>query len=393
MASPSKDKKDSNPIAKACSNCFAAKGKDSATKLSACARCGLVVYCSRDCQRAHWKASHKQHCIAKADRSPQLQNSLDAPNDEATSTAVSKESCVICLNVLSDASRCILPCTHVFHSTCVAELRKFGVNEACPLCRTPLPPGPEKLYEEGVRRFVMIEYLVARGYASWSTLSASAQHEVDAVVAGWQAAAEQGYLPAQDSLGNLYAQGHGVAQSDAKALRWFKMAAEQGHARAQFNVGSLFHHGRGVVQSYTEAMKWYLKASDQGNVEAQCNIRALYQYGQGVPKSGSEAAKWYRKSAEKGHANGQYNLALMYDQGREVPENLGEAAKWYRKAANLGIVLAQLSLGDCYDKGRGLAQNYVEAATWYRKAADQGNDTAQFRMGYLHAMGLTMASR
>lgn len=33
-------------------------------------RCGTVVYCGKDCQKAHWKANHKQHCVAKADRAP-----------------------------------------------------------------------------------------------------------------------------------------------------------------------------------------------------------------------------------------------------------------------------------------------------------------------------------
>ncbi|KAI5835704.1 hypothetical protein K523DRAFT_260101 [Schizophyllum commune Tattone D] len=27
-----------------------------------CGRCQMVMYCSRDCQKAHWKASHKQNC-------------------------------------------------------------------------------------------------------------------------------------------------------------------------------------------------------------------------------------------------------------------------------------------------------------------------------------------
>jgi len=30
--------------------------------LKACARCKAVVYCSRECQAAHWKAGHKGSC-------------------------------------------------------------------------------------------------------------------------------------------------------------------------------------------------------------------------------------------------------------------------------------------------------------------------------------------
>lgn len=68
-----KEKKNSNFHGRVCGNCSAREGSACAPELLACARCGLVEYCSRDCQKAHWKATHKQHCTAKADRAPQHQ--------------------------------------------------------------------------------------------------------------------------------------------------------------------------------------------------------------------------------------------------------------------------------------------------------------------------------
>ena len=56
-------KNKAGPGSKVCDNCSAPEGSDCASKLSACGRCGLVVYCSKDCQRAHWKVNHKQRCI------------------------------------------------------------------------------------------------------------------------------------------------------------------------------------------------------------------------------------------------------------------------------------------------------------------------------------------
>jgi len=61
------------------------------------------------------------------------------------------ESCPICLELLSDATLCTLPCEHDFHRDCVEALRKLGVLKACPLCRADLPNGPEKLLEEEIR--------------------------------------------------------------------------------------------------------------------------------------------------------------------------------------------------------------------------------------------------
>ena len=184
-------KKHSSLNGKVCANCFSSErfegteGSSSSTlKLSACARCGLVVYCSRDCQRAHWKANHKQHCIAKADRAPQFQNPSHASKEGDSSGTLPEDICTICQDMLTGASITTLPCTHVFHGTCVADLRKFGVEQACPLCRVALPPGPEKAFEEATRRFMVVFHLVARGYATWSALPASAQKEFDAAMEG-----------------------------------------------------------------------------------------------------------------------------------------------------------------------------------------------------------------
>ena len=45
-----------------CSNCRSAESET--TKLLACARCWCVHYCSKECQRLHWKSIHKKLCIA-----------------------------------------------------------------------------------------------------------------------------------------------------------------------------------------------------------------------------------------------------------------------------------------------------------------------------------------
>jgi len=192
MPTDIKEKKYSSPHCRVCGNCYAYEGSDGALKLSACSRCGLVMYCSRDCQRAHWKANHKQRCIPKGDRVPQHQKAeKDATSKSA---ALSGEDCAICLDpLLTDASATTLPCDHMFHGTCVAELRKFGVQQMCPLCRTLIPTSPEELYDEAARRFLVAERMVARGQASWSTLPASAQQELEKALAGWQAGADEGY--------------------------------------------------------------------------------------------------------------------------------------------------------------------------------------------------------
>lgn len=51
--------------------CFTCSGFPA---VSACGRCGLAVYCGPDCQRAHWKSSHKYFCeLLAAGKLPKVQ--------------------------------------------------------------------------------------------------------------------------------------------------------------------------------------------------------------------------------------------------------------------------------------------------------------------------------
>ena len=49
----------------------------------------------------------------------------------------------------------------------------------------------------------------------------------------WKPLADQGHAYAQYYLGLMYANGEGVPEDDAEAVRWFRLAADQGHADAQ----------------------------------------------------------------------------------------------------------------------------------------------------------------
>jgi TPR repeat protein len=73
--------------------------------------------------------------------------------------------------------------------------------------------------------------------------------------------ADQGDARAQFKLGKLYDDGHGVTQSDAEALKWYRLSAEQGYAIAQYNLALMYGEGQGVTQDYVEAAKWFGKAA------------------------------------------------------------------------------------------------------------------------------------
>ena len=144
---PLKKKPASSNDDRACAHCERTNPKMS------CARCGLVFYCCRDCQGAHWK-DHKPRCIPKADRVPQPIESSPRPSRTRESANQGEEECAICLDPLAeDGTTLALPCGHVFHGPCAEGLRARGLAKACPLCRGDLPAGPDQLNEEATRRY------------------------------------------------------------------------------------------------------------------------------------------------------------------------------------------------------------------------------------------------
>jgi len=410
------------PLGKVCSNCNSPQGSAGAPKLSACARCGLAVYCSRECQRDHWKGGHKKHCVTKAERVPQKQEPLRKDGVFETAVTAGTE-CSICLDSMSKASSCTLSCGHMFHISCMAEVRHMGLNKVCPLCRTSLTAGPQKLFYEALGRYMVVQRMVEQGQVSWSALSASAQRDVDVAVATWRTAADQGDEEAQMTLGSLFDEGRGVVRNGAEAIRWYTKAANQGstkalvcvgdiyeagrgvpqdgeeairyykkaaglgHTRALVFISHMYEKGRGVAPNIVEAARWLKKAAEKGDAQAQLNFGIMCASGRGVEQSTEEAAQWWHKAARQGKAHAQFNLGVWYLNGTGVTQSDDEAVRWYMQAAGSGYADAQCNLGKLFEAGRGVKQSYEKAAKWFRKAADQGNGEAQNNLGKLHAEG------
>ena len=122
------------------------------------------------------------------------------------------------------------------------------------MCRAELPPGPEQLFEEGCGLFLPVQRAVGRPDGTWGKLTAAQRRTMKEVIRLWQAAADQGDAKAQFNLGQMYANGQGVAQDFKAALAWYCKAAEQGDAEAQYNLGIMYSDGRGVAQDFKAAL-------------------------------------------------------------------------------------------------------------------------------------------
>jgi hypothetical protein len=75
----------------------------------------------------------------------------------------------------------------------------------------------------------------------------------------------------------MYANGEGVSQNYATALREWTPLAEQGDVSSQYRLGWMYDNGIGVSQDYNIAVKWYRLAAKQGDIFAQYLLNELQQ--------------------------------------------------------------------------------------------------------------------
>ena len=204
----------------------------------------------------------------KIDRKPTGAAGTDSISDTG--------ECPICLESFSSGTLCTLPCKHIFHGACVEELRKQGVQQASPLCRIALPPGPEQLFEDATCLYVKMAARQGGFRVSWEPRTPTDKEKMVQAVAMWTNAANQGHLRANCSIGHVYEIGSGVTQDYNEAARWFRKAADQGNVEAQCKLGALLCDGKGVTQDYNEAAQWYRKAADQGDAGAQFSLEVTY---------------------------------------------------------------------------------------------------------------------
>lgn len=201
-------------------------------------------------------------------------------------------------------------------------------------------------------------------------------------------AAESGNAPAQFRLAWIFAE---VKYDYGRALQWYLAAAKQGSMHAQESLGLLYefgldeHHG-GIKKDTDKSLYWYRKATEQGRTQEQVQVQ--FELGSmfakmSIYRSGT-AQTWYHRAAEKGHVEAQCLLGEEFEFG-DGWRDYKAAAFWYQKAAEQGNARAQNNLGLMYANGVGMAiggklagveKNIELAIYWFRKAAEQGNQYA-----------------
>lgn len=116
----------------------------------------------------------------------------------------------------------------------------------------------------------------------------------------YTASAEQGQVDSQYALAIIAMEGVGGVTPDMDTARaWMREAARRGHMYAQFDLGNLYANGLGVDQSDEEAARWFAMAAEQGHMDAQYNLGVMYLSARGVELNGETALEWFERAGEK----------------------------------------------------------------------------------------------
>lgn len=120
-----------------------------------------------------------------------------------------------------------------------------------------------------------------------------ALYDAEAMRANCIAAAD-GDAVAQLDLAGHYRTGMILQRDAVKAAQLYRLAAEQGLPIAQKVLGDLYAEGTGVARDFAAACRWWGRAAMQGRIaEAQRNFGDCYLAGDGVPQSASQALAWW----------------------------------------------------------------------------------------------------
>ncbi|QOY96067.1 SEL1-like repeat protein [Massilia sp. UMI-21] len=194
----------------------------------------------------------------------------------------------------------------------------------------------------------------------------------------WYArAANFGFVPALNALGQASQAGVGGARDLKRARDYFETAAQEGYVPAQFNLARLYYTGgEGLARDDRLAAAWFAQAGKSGHADALYAMARIHDLGQGVPADGAKAIVYYKEAAVKGVPEAQSALASYFYTGEQVPKNLETARKLFNAAAMRGQLDAMFNLAVMLANGEGGDKDLGMAYVWFSLAKASGHERA-----------------
>lgn len=170
-------------------------------------------------------------------------------------------------------------------------------------------------------------------------------------------------------------------QDYAQAAHWYEAAAGQGYVPAQTDLASLFMFGQGVERDTALALQMFTAAYEAGDLAAGSWLGTLYLNGEIVARDEARGVRLLREAAIGDIVYAQHTLGhwLLYGRSGQGSDP-HEGAQWIRRAANKNYARAQFALAELYRSGYGVARSVEDARRMYRLAADGGFEAARERL-------------
>jgi len=140
------------------------------------------------------------------------------------------------------------------------------------------------------------------------------KHDYKMALEYYHLAADKQHAKAHKFIGIMYADGLGIREDGAEALRWLIKATnllvhDKSHlAETQYIISVIYGEGRRNISiNKSERMKWLRRAADGGYPKAQTAL-GWYHHLRGEARL---ARKYYQAAADQGDENGKFLLSRL----------------------------------------------------------------------------------
>ena len=286
-----------------CASCGVAAIDDVELKKK-CA-CGLVKYCSDDCQNNH-REQHKDSCTRR------LAEIRDRDLFEQPDESYMGDCPICCLPLSLDQAKSGFMgcCSKTICNGCnhANQKREFeaGLEQRCAFCREPMPETGEESHKRIMER--VKKNCPAAMYHMGKERCLEGDH--GSAFKYWTKAAALGDAGAHYNLSILYrdGEGYGVEKDIKKYIYHSEQAAIAGHHMARHNLGYI----EAMDGRYERARKHWIIAANLGHHDSLKCLRIFYAKGHASKEDYANSLRAYQaaveatKSAQREEAEAYY---------------------------------------------------------------------------------------
>jgi tetratricopeptide (TPR) repeat protein len=257
--------------------------------LKKCA-CGLVKYCSVDCQKNH-RPQHKKLCRKRL-AEIRDRDLLKQPDGSHLG------ECPICFLPLPiDMSKsilmsccCKLVCKGCSYANQMREIEE-GLEQRCAFCREPMAKSEEEHDKRCMKRIKENDDPAALCQMGKHHFN---EGDYETAVKYFTKAAELGNASAHYSLSIFYRDGEGVEKDVKKQVYHLEEAAIGGHPDARHYLGGAeVNNGR-----YERARKHWIIAANLGFHDSLKGLKGLHEIGQASKEEYADALRAYQAAVD-----------------------------------------------------------------------------------------------